>query len=201
MIATSILKLQESKEKIQKIDQSQTDLIHFDVMDGKFVQNKTNYQNLPEFTKPIDIHLMVEDVKKYVDAFSYLHPKNITFHIEINNNIDEIITYIKEKGFKVGLAIKPKTSIEQLLPYLDKIDVVLVMTVEPGAGGQKFMKDMIPKINTLKKMQKDYQYLIEVDGGINKDTKELCNADIFVVGSYITDSDHPNDMIRNLKSI
>lgn len=201
MISTSILKLQGDNEKIKKINDSDTDMIHFDVMDGVFVSNKTKYENLPVLTKPIDIHLMVEDVYKYVNKYLYLNPSYITFHLEVNQNIDDFIYYIKEKNIKVGIAIKPNTRVEEIIPYLDKIDLVLVMTVEPGEGGQVFMKEMIPKIKKLKKLQDNYSFKIEVDGGINKATLKLCDADIYVVGSFITNSDTPNKIIRELKGI
>ena len=201
MISTSILKLQKDYEKIRIINESDTDMIHFDVMDGKFVSNQTKYENLPILTKPIDIHLMVEDVYEYINKYLYLNPTYITFHAEIKENIDDIISYIKSKNIKVGIAIKPNTKIEEVISYLDKIDLILVMTVEPGEGGQPFMKDMIPKINDLRKLQKKHNFKIEVDGGINKDTIKLCDADIYVVGSYITNSNMPNKMIKQLKNI
>lgn len=201
MISTSILKLQEDPDKIKIIDDSDTDMIHFDVMDGVFVSNKTNYKNLPILTKPIDIHLMVEDVYQYVDDYLYLNPTYITFHFEVKENIENLISYIKEKNIKVGMAIKPNTKVEEMMSYLDKIDLVLVMTVEPGEGGQTFMEEMIPKIKKLKQLQKQYDFKIEVDGGINKNTIKKCDADIYVVGSYITNSNTPNKIIKELKSI
>ena len=201
MISTSILKLQNDSEKIKVINKSETDMIHFDVMDGIFVSNKTRYDKLPFLTKPVDIHLMVEDVRTYVDKFMYLKPNSITFHLEIHDDINNIISYIKEKNIKVGIAIKPETKVEELLPYLDQIDLVLVMTVSPGAGGQPFMKEMIPKVKELRKLQQKHHFQIEVDGGINDKTIKLCDADIYVVGSYITNSDYPNEIIKYLKSI
>ena len=192
-IATSYLKIQDEKENIEKLNKY-TDIMHFDVMDGNFTVSKTlpfekvRYNTLG-VTKDKDIHLMVTDIYKYIDDYSKLNPNNITFHIEIGNTSD-IINYIKSKNIKVGLALNPDTKVEEVVPYLKDIDVILVMSVTPGAGGQKFI-DISSKIDFLYnyRVNNNLSYKIEVDGGINDNTiKIIKKADIAVVGSFITDS-------------
>lgn len=197
MLAVSILGIKENtKENIKKLDNLNIDFFHIDIMDGKFVKNKTwEYEEIDKLIKTTkhkkDIHLMVNDIKKYVDEFSKMNPEIITFHYEATNNPLEIINYIKNKEIKVGISIKPETKIEKIEKYLDQVDLVLVMSVEPGAGGQKFMDEATSKIDKLykKRKEKKLNYLIEVDGGINNETKlKVQNADILVVGSYITNN-------------
>ncbi len=194
LIAASYLKIQNEKENIEKLNKY-ADIMHYDVMDGNFTGNKTlpfekvRY-NTSDVTKNKDIHLMVEDIYNYIDCYSTLKPNNITFHLEIGNTSD-IINYIKNKGIKVGLAINPDTKVESIEPYLKDIDIVLVMSVTPGAGGQKFI-DISPKIDFLYnyRVNNNLSYKIEVDGGINDETIKLIKkADIAVVGSFITNSD------------
>ncbi len=197
MISTSILSIKDNLESnIKKLDQTKTDFLHVDIMDGVFVKNNTcNYDVyeglLSNLNTPLDIHLMVKDVKYYVDLYSKLNPLLITFHYEALSNHLEIIDYIKSYGIKVGMAINPDTKIEKITSLLPYIDLILVMSVEPGYGGQEFIYDSYVKINELDKIRltKNYAYLIEVDGGINDVTSKLCkNADILVVGSFITES-------------
>ena len=193
------MKIKESvHEEILKLDMENIDLIHVDVMDGIFVENK-NYTPeefiylVSNTIHPKDIHLMVSDVKKYVDEFEKINPKNITFHYEATTDVSGMINYIKSLGIKVGLSIKPKTEIKEIVKYLEYIDLVLVMSVEPGKGGQKFIEESTEKIEDLYRLREDYNYHyeIEVDGGINNETIKKCNkADICVVGSYITDGDY-----------
>lgn len=199
-ISTSILSIQEDIEKIKQIDQLPTDFIHLDVMDGKFVPNTVDFRNLSFFTKQLDVHLMVEDVKKYIDFYETLHPTYITFHLEVGNT-KELISYIKEKGIKVGLCVKPATPIEDLLPYLKEIDLVLVMSVEPGFGGQAFLGNTVSKLKRLKALKEEYgPYLIEVDGGINATTCKWCtDADMLVIGSYITKAPSSMGAIQSIK--
>ena len=196
-LSTSILSIKNDiEEKVKLIDSLDTDYIHLDIMDGKFVPNKTKdfkdvYEYVKDLNKPLDVHLMVNDVKKYVDKYSLLNPEFITFHIEATDNPEELINYIKSKNIKVGMSIKPNTDFEDLGPYLRNLDLILVMSVEPGRGGQEFLLDMEEKIDELRLLKNayGYNYLIEVDGGINNRTVTRClNADIVVVGSYITSS-------------
>ena len=170
-------------------------------MDGKFVGNETSLLSLPELKTKKEVHLMVEDVKKYVNLYQKYHPQFITFHIEIEDDIKKTIDYIKSLGIKVGIAINPGTPIQTLLPYIEDIDLVLVMCVNPGAGGQKFIDSCSSKIETLARIRKEkkYSYLIEVDGGINNVTKDKCHdADILVIGSYITTSDNYQEKLATI---
>ncbi|MDO4975247.1 MAG: ribulose-phosphate 3-epimerase [Alphaproteobacteria bacterium] len=198
-IAGSFLKIQNEIEKIIELD-SIADQIHYDVMDGKFVSNTTvdicKMQEISKhITKPKDVHLMVYDIKKYVREYSKLKPDYITFHYEATNNINEIINYIKLLNIKVGIAINPDTDVSLLMPYLDVVDLVLVMSVFPGKGGQTFI-DVSSKIDYLYSLK----YVIEVDGGINNETiKKVNKVDIAVVGSYITDSDDYRTQVEKVR--
>ena len=199
MISASFLSIKDNiKENINKLDQTSIDMLHVDIMDGKFVSNKTFSIDevkylLNDTKKSKDIHLMVNDVLKYIDDFKVLNPEYITFHYEAVNNHMDIINYIKSLNIKVGLSIKPNTRVDSILPYLDYLDLVLVMSVEPGRGGQSFIESSIDKINYLYELRKknNYHYTIEVDGGINDVTCEYCkNADILVIGSFITNGNY-----------
>lgn len=196
-ISASFLSIQEDIQKnIIKLDKTTIDYLHLDIMDGKFVNNKTwKFKDvnklLKDTTKPKDVHLMVNNVKKYVKQFKKIKPEYITFHFESTNNCFEIMGLIKKYGIKVGISIKPDTPVEKLRPYLQYLDLVLVMSVEPGKGGQEFINSSINKIKELDNLRKEnnYQYLIEVDGGINDTNIDILkqnNVDIAVVGSYIT---------------
>ena len=199
MISASFLSIKDNiKSNIKKLDNTSIDMLHVDIMDGIFVPNKTwNIDEVKELLvdtkKKKDIHLMVNDVKKYIDDFKILKPEYITFHYEAIDNIFDTIRYIKSLNIKVGLSIKPNTNIEDINPYLKYLDLVLVMSVEPGMGGQKFIESSIDKIDYLynERINNNYHYLIEVDGGINDITSKLCNkADILVIGSFITNGDY-----------
>lgn len=207
MISASFLAIKDNiKENINKLDKTTIDLLHVDIMDGIFVKNKTwdikEITNLLENTnKPKDIHLMVSDVRKYVNDFKTLQPEYITFHYEAIEDVEDMIKYIKSLNIKVGLSIKPNTEVSLIKPYLKDLDLVLIMSVEPGEGGQKFINSSTQKIDELYTIRKDnnYHYAIEVDGGINDVTiKECVNADILVVGSFITNGNYQEqiDKIR-----
>ena len=199
-IAGSFLKIKDDINKIKELEEC-TDQIHFDIMDGIFTENKTNIEKI-NIEKDIDIHLMVKDIKTYVDKVLEYNPKYITFHLEATDNIVENINYIKEKNIKVGLAINPETNIEKIYKYLNKIDLVLLMSVPPGKGGQKFI-DITSKLNKLYNYRKEnnLKFIIEVDGGINNETiKKVKKADVVVCGSYITDSRNYKKQVELLKS-
>lgn len=203
-IATSILNAKDRKESIIKLNNTNTDYIHIDVMDNIFVPNYQlpikEVNELISFTKKkFDIHLMVENPLQYIKELNSQNIDSITFHIEIKKDINELIKIIKEKNIKVGLAIKPNTEINTLDNYLDKVDKILVMSVEPGFGGQKFIENTPSRIKEIK--NKNNSILIEVDGGINNETiKNIKNiADIAVVGSYITNKEDYNEAINSLK--
>ena len=177
------------------LDKSKAEYIHFDVMDGDFVPNLTFgaqfISDVRKFSRKIfDVHLMINRVGKFLDEYIKAGSDIITFHYEINEDIRKIISKIKNKGIKCGLAIKPSTTWSELLPYLDLIDQVTIMTVEPGFGGQKFMSNQVDKIKNisdhikLKKMNVE----VEIDGGINFETGKTCveaGADILVAGSFL----------------
>ena len=195
-ISVSILGLKE-KNKLLEIENSKPDYVHIDVMDGDFVSNKSF--PIDEVNCLIDdynyeVHLMVNDVKKYIDDFEKINPEIIIFHIEVDDT-PQLIKYVKEKNIKVGLAINPNTEVEKLYPYLDLIDLVLIMSVEPGKGGQAFMMSSIDKIEKLYNHRKinNLNFKISVDGGVNNtNIKYLKKCDIIVSGSYITSGDYKN---------
>ena len=208
MISTSILSIKDDLENsLKKLDLTSTDFMHVDVMDGIFVDNNSvSYDVYEELLSacntPLDVHLMVSDVKKYIDLYRELKPVIITFHYEAVDNHRDVIDFIKSCGIKVGMSIKPDTKVEEIVDLLPYLDLVLVMSVEPGKGGQEFIYDSPVKINELDKIRKEknYSYLIEVDGGVNDITSKLCiNADILVVGSFITSSDDYEEQIQKIK--
>ena len=183
--------------------------LHVDVMDGHFVPNITIgpvvVAGLRSYTKQVlDTHLMISDPAKYLDNFITSGSDRITFHIETTNDPISIIKQIRNAGAKVGISIKPNTSVSTIYPLISLVDQVLVMSVEPGFGGQKFMSsslDKIKEINDLRdKFNKDL--LIVVDGGINKETALLCKeagANVLVAGSYVFNSKNPSERIRSLR--
>lgn len=184
---------------IDKINNSNADFIHVDVMDGKFVDNKTysigeilklsNYMK-----KPMDVHLMVNNPKKYIEKLALLNVEYITFHYESVKNVEDVIDLIHNCGLKSGISIKPSTNASEIINYLDRLDLVLVMSVEPGKSGQSFMNSVLYKIESLKKVinEKGYKTVISVDGGINEETARLVKnkgADMVVSASYLHDGD------------
>jgi len=201
IISGSFLKIQDDSKKILDFAKSM-DQIHFDVMDGNFTEKATISPSMINFgisNKPIDVHLMVMDVKKYVDEVITFNPEFITFHIEIGNTL-EYINYIKNKNIKVGIAINPSTDIKLIYPFLSMIDLVLIMSVPAGAGGQKFI-DISDRINEIYNYREknNFKFLIEVDGGINDKTiHSVTNADICVVGSFITDGNY-DERLKKIK--
>lgn len=180
---------------ILDLNQSKAEYIHFDVMDGDFVPNLTFgpkfISNVRKFSnKVFDVHLMINRVEKFLDDYIRAGSDIITFHIEINEDIENIIKKIKAKGIKCGLAIKPKTSWSEIQPYLQLIDQVIIMTVEPGFGGQEFMNDQVDKIKNISNYIKlnNLRVGIEIDGGINFETGKTCveaGANILVAGSFL----------------
>ena len=180
---------------ILDLNQSKAEYIHFDVMDGDFVPNLTFgpkfISNVRKFSnKVFDVHLMINRVEKFLDDYIGAGSDIITFHIEINEDIENIIKKIKAKGIKCGLAIKPKTSWSKIQPYIQHIDQVIIMTVEPGFGGQEFMNDQVDKIKNISNYIKlnNLRVGIEIDGGINFETGQTCveaGANILVAGSFL----------------
>ena len=209
-VSASFLSIEDQLEdKIQTLAHANPDYLHLDIMDGNFVPRKTWSKDemktlLKDIDTPLDVHLMVEDIEMYAREFSELHPEFITFHIEATRRPEEIIRLIHHLGCRVGITLNPNTSLENIIPYLGKVDLVLVMSVEAGAGGQEFLQNSIDRIHRLEDIRKQngYEYLIEVDGGINEVTAFYCrNADILVAGSYITKSDDYGRAIEELKRV
>ena len=180
---------------IKLIDQSKAEYIHFDVMDGDFVPNLTFgpqfISNVRQYSKKtFDVHLMINRVGKFLDDYINAGSDIITFHLEIDENINELISKIKTNNIKCGIAIKPATPWEDLKPYLKNIDQIIIMTVEPGFGGQKFMEDQLLKIEQLKNFisQNQLHTDLEVDGGVNYETGKKCvdaGSNILVAGSFL----------------
>lgn len=204
-ISPSILAATNRINSIKKLNKTNADYIHIDSMDGIFVPNFQmpieEIIELERYTEiPFDIHLMVDNPIPYINKLNNKNIEYITIHIEINQNINSIIDLIKSLGYKVGISIKPNTDISKLIPYIDKIDLVLIMSVEPGFGGQEFMPSSLEKAKELRKLNN--KVTLEIDGGIKADNIEEIkkHVDIAVVGSYITNSNDYNKAINKLKN-
>lgn len=184
---------------------SVSDLIHIDVMDGHFVPNISIGAPVVASIKkvcyiPFDVHLMISNPLQYAEDFAKAGADIICFHAESDSDIQETIDKIVSLGKKPAIAIKPKTEVDVVLPYLEQLAMVLVMTVEPGFGGQSFMESTMPKIEKIREINKDID--IEVDGGINAETIKIASkagANVFVAGSAVFKAENPNEMIMKLK--
>lgn len=215
-ISTSILTVE--KEKASKafydLEVAGTDYYHIDVMDGKFVEKNTeelmyDYANtIKQISNlPLDVHLMVENVKENIDRYIPLSPSIITFHYEAcksDEEVKELIKYIKEAGIKPAISIKPNTSVEKIKKFLQVVHMVLIMTVEPGKGGQKLIPETLEKVKEIKQYLKenDLETYIEVDGGINNNTISVVKEkgiDIAVAGSSIISASDFKQAIRDLR--
>lgn len=215
-VSTSILSLKKGEESsaFLELEAAKTDYFHIDVMDGKFVEKDT-YQKMLEYAAyirrisnlPLDVHLMVEDVKTAIDDFLAVEPNIITFHLEAcksKEEVYEMIKYIKENNCKVGISVKPNTKVEEVYEILPHIHMCLVMTVEPGKGGQTLLTDMVQKISKLRKYveENNLDIDIEADGGINLNTVDKvkeAGANILVAGTAILAAKDYSVIIKELK--
>lgn len=216
-VSASILNMDNENaiKNLYELETALIDYFHIDVMDGKFVKYNTT-EKMIEYSEyississlPLDIHLMVEDVEQYIKSFSVFEPNLITFHIEARKNKEEIfelIKLVKESNSRVGLAIKPNTRIEEIYNYLPYIHSVLIMTVEPGLGGQELIPETIEKISRMKKYleQEKLEVDIQADGGINLQNIDLlkqAGVSNVVVGNALMKTKDKKDMINKLKN-
>ena len=217
-VSTSILNAEKGKEAeiILALEKARTDYIHIDVMDGEFVEKNT-YRKMLELSSyvrrisnmPLDVHLMVKDVETAINVFAPAEANLITFHLEACKDEEEVfkfINMIKDNHSRVGIAVKPETKIEEIYKFLPYIHVALVMTVEPGKGGQTLISDMVNKVQTLKDYinENNLDTVIEVDGGINLATCEKvkkAGANMLVAGTAILMAKNYKDIIDDLKEI
>lgn len=215
-IATSILTVEEEKstQVFYNLEVAGTDYFHIDIMDGKFVERNTEEpmyrysRNIKHISNlPLDVHFMVEDIQGNIDKYLELEPSIITFHYEACKSDEEVtkyINYLKENGIKPGLSIKPNTDVSKIEKFLPYLHLLLVMTVEPGKGGQKMIPETVEKVRVLKEYitRNNLDTYIEVDGGVNSETVHLvkdAGADILVAGSAIVDVDDFEKAISSLK--
>lgn len=206
-VSASFLSSKNIPMDLQKLDQTDVDYIHVDIMDGKFVPNKTmpfsEMRNIYKYTsKRLEVHLMVEDPEKYIPLYAELNTEYIIIHVELEKDIEKCLNLIRKYSIKAGLSIKPNTPVSALVPYLPFLDSVLVMSVEPGAGGQEFIPESQEKIHEVKSLLKEYgiSAVVNVDGGVTSETVSKCReCDIVTSGSYIVKSDDFQEKISSLR--
>lgn len=196
-------------KEIDKAENSGVDWIHYDVMDGVFVRNISFGEPVlksisPIINLPIDAHLMIIDPIRYIDNYADLGVQGITFHYEAAKDVQAVIDKIRSRGLKVGMAIKPKTPVCEILPYIVQLDMILVMTVEPGFGGQVFLNETLDKVSDIRKYidSNNLSVRLQVDGGINRETGKLvkeAGADVVVSGSYIFGADDMAEAVNSIR--
>ena len=209
MISASFLSSNDIPKTLMKLNETDVDYIHVDVMDGKYVNNKTlpynQMKHIYKYTnKRLDIHLMVQTPSKYIKKYANLNTEYISIHLDILEDIEQTISLIKSYGLKVGLVLNPNDKVETIIPYLPNIDIILVMGVTPGLGGQEFIPSTIEKLKELQVLKKEYKKLnfkISIDGGITSkiapQVKSLC--DIIVSGNYIIKHNDYQEAINSLR--
>ena len=206
-ISASFLSSSNIPMDLKRLNQTDVDFIHVDIMDGKFVPNKTmpfsEMKHISDYTsKRLDVHLMVENPSKYIPLYAELNCEYITFHVESSEDIIKNLELIKDYSIKCGIAISPDTKVSKLIPYLPYLDLILVMSVVPGRGGQAFIEETNNRIKEIRELINSYKLniAINVDGGINDKTKDKClDADMLTAGSYIVGSENFQEKISSLR--
>ena len=209
MISVSFLTSKDIPKTLKKLNETDADYIHLDIMDGRYVSNKTlpfsEMKNIYKFTdKRLDVHLMVDSPSKYIKNYASLNTEYISIHLDTKEDLLANLKLIKSYGIKSGIAINPDEEVSLLIPYLPYIDLILVMGVNPGMGGQKFIRKTIDKLKELKVLRKEYpnfKFKVSVDGGVNNiiASKIINYTDILVSGSYVLDSNDYQKQINSLR--
>ena len=206
-VSASFLSSKNIPKDVEQLNGTDVDYTHVDIMDGKFVKYKTmpfrEMRHIGDFTsKRLDVHLMVEEPSQYIPLYAELNTEYITFHVEVMEDILKDLELIKSYSIKCGLSIKPDTKVSSIIPYLPYLDQILVMSVEPGKGGQEFIESTEQKIEEVRALLDSYHInaIISVDGGVTDKSVQMCHkADMVVAGSYIVHGDNFQEKISSLR--